>query len=648
MSLLALNASLGSAPPPAEHPREFAGKSGGGAEFGAIVSALAGEDGQANAREVGMKSAASAQDSASASEVAQQSQAPSINPGLAGLVYGALASPAGATPGRFVPRGAVAQHGAASAQDGASPSEAAQQSQASSIDPGLAGLVDSALASPAAATSDRSVTRSGDAHQGAAAANAAAAAIGAAGAQDSASASEAAPRSQAPSIDPGLAGLVYGPLASPAGASSGRSVTRSGDAQQGAAAANAAAAAKEAASAQDSASAREAAPQSQPSSIDPGLAVLVYGALASAVAAPPSQFAAQGAEQQGAAAASAAAGGATRRALAGRDAHTSADQPSGASAAVAAPAPLAEKATATNFALPGVVNAPSTIQMAANGGTALGVRAVRTRTYLGVESAAKSGARNPLWRSQTGSDAAALPAEGGAAAASIGNGSPPDKRSTSGHAPSPDAAPSDASGARAVAAIGSGAAADVASLGANATAAGSGSIAVSQLADRIATAASELTSSAAAPAATAAAGAGAAQAVKELEIELDPADLGAVSVKMRLVEGKLSVVMEVATPATQKAIENERDAITERLGSAGQPLETLIIKPAATNQANTESDDARNGEPRTQENAQSDPNRGSQGNGQQPSRRDGAADQRNSAAMARQPASGRGFGDLVV
>lgn len=286
--------------------------------------------------------------------------------------------------------------------------------------------------------------------------------------------------------------------------------------------------------------------------------------------------------------------------------------------------------------------------MAANGDASLGVVAMRSRTHLGVDSAAKGEARNPIWRPQARSDATQTPVAGSAVAASSENQTPPEKRSTSGHDGSPSASPSDPSAARGAAAIGPSASPDVGALAANLVAAGRGPIACGQLAERLAAEASELTSKAAPPDPAAATGGRTAQAVKELQIDLDPTDLGAVSVKMRLAGGKLSIVMEVATPSTLKSIENERDAIADRLGSTAQSLESLIIKPAATSQTNAESDNAPNHKPGSQETAQNDPNRESQGNGQQPSRRESATDQRNPRAMAPQPASRRGFGDLTV
>jgi flagellar hook-length control protein FliK len=67
--------------------------------------------------------------------------------------------------------------------------------------------------------------------------------------------------------------------------------------------------------------------------------------------------------------------------------------------------------------------------------------------------------------------------------------------------------------------------------------------------------------------------------VKELEISLDPAKLGALSVKMRLAKGKLSIAIGVSSSKTLAAIEGEGDAIIARLGSTQHPLENLDIMP---------------------------------------------------------------------
>jgi hypothetical protein len=559
MSLLALKTSMGGAPTLAEHSRDLGGKSGGGSEFTAIMSALAGEGPQSTAR-------------------------------------------------------AAATKGAASGQDHGSPSENTAKSQeSSSMDEGLAGLVDSALAGETLQPNARAV-----------------ATTGAAGAQGRAPASESTPQSQgSSSIDAGLARLVDGALAREGLQPNAR-----------------AAATKAAASVQDPASPSQNTPQSQgSSSIDAGLAGLVYGALAASVGATPGQIVSPdaggtGAPQQSAAGSasgvangSPTVGGPLWRALEGRGASVGSDQSSGSPDA----APLA-----------GVVDALQTVQMAANGDSSLGLSGIRSRTFLAVDNAAQSEARSPIWRSQARSAAQATAAVDSAAPASTGNGAPPEKRSASGHngpqtvpAPDPSAEP-------APAAIGPSASLGAVNLGINPGATSASPVALGQLAERLATEASGLTSRAPTSDSAPATGVGSAQAVKELQIDLDPADLGAVSVKMRLVQGKLSVVMEVATPSTLKAIENERGAITDRLGTAAQPLEALIIKASATSQTNAESDNARDRKPGSQENGQNDSNQDAQGNGQQSSRREQAAGQRNPQAMARQPAPRGGFGDLLV
>ncbi len=427
---------------------------------------------------------------------------------------------------------------------------------------------------------------------------------------------------------------------------------------------------KSAAGAQDRAPLSESGPKSEePNAIDGGLAGLVYSALASPAASAPSQFAprdasAKSAAQQGASGSNSAAANALSaaeaarwRASGGRGVDGSADPTIGGSAS-AALTPAAEDMATANFALSGVVDQPQTIRMLANGESSLGVGAIRSRTYLGVDSAARSEARNPFWRSQAravanatgpaGSAATGVRAAYYAAAASTQNETPPEKRSTSDHSESRAASLSDQSSGGGQAAINPSASSGVVNLGANPVTTGAGPIAVSQLPQRLAAEASALTATAAPTGPTPATGVASAQAVKELQIDLDPADLGAVSVKMRLTDGKLSVVMEVANPSTLKAIENERGAITDRLGSNAQSLETLVIKPTSANETSAESSNARDQKPGSQENAQDDPNRESRGNGQQPSRRDGAAAQQNPQTMARQPASRRGFGDLVV
>jgi hypothetical protein len=70
----------------------------------------------------------------------------------------------------------------------------------------------------------------------------------------------------------------------------------------------------------------------------------------------------------------------------------------------------------------------------------------------------------------------------------------------------------------------------------------------------------------------------AAQAVKELQISLEPADLGEMTLELRLADGKLSVTIAVANPKTLGAIEDDRALIAARLGAGDQTLEDLVIQ----------------------------------------------------------------------
>jgi chemotaxis protein MotD len=528
MSNVALNASIPSPPPAAEHYRDLGDKSASGSDFAAIVNALGGEDAQPGARASNAKSVGDPEDAR-----ASHSKDP-----------------------------ASSQHGAPSS-DGAPNSQ-----EPNSIDAGLAGLVLSALGSSASAQPTRSA--------------------------------------------PGSA------------SSTSESVK--------AAAAWRASQAKDTASEPGDASSRDAtskSPKSNP--IDAGLAGLVYGALGASANATPSPSAPGAAGANGAR--------------------------QGSSAQSSTAGATAPKGTA-NVALPGAVGTPQAIQTLASSDSSLGVSDLRTRTYLGVDSAAQTEAKNPAMRAQTRfaanmtmparSTAAGTSPISDAAVTSIQNETSSEKRSNSDRQGSQTSPPRDPSPGPAASAIGSGASLATVST-ANPPVISVGPITLDQLADSIATAASGLTAKAtASPNSPATASVQASQPVKELQLNLDPADLGAVSVKMRLTDGKLSVVMEVSNPSTLKAVEGERETIATRLGSTAPSLESLVIKPTAMNQTNAETKNASDQKPDSRENAQSNENRDSQPNGQQPSGRENSAGRWNRQAPPVQPGSRGGFSDLLV
>ncbi len=103
------------------------------------------------------------------------------------------------------------------------------------------------------------------------------------------------------------------------------------------------------------------------------------------------------------------------------------------------------------------------------------------------------------------------------------------------------------------------------------------SVAVGDLADRLADEASSLAPSAAsAPDATPARG-----PVKELQFQLEPADLGKVAVRLRMSTGRLTVDIGVASPGALVELEKQRDAMAAKLNTvaatAGKPRHSPTI-----------------------------------------------------------------------
>ena len=97
--------------------------------------------------------------------------------------------------------------------------------------------------------------------------------------------------------------------------------------------------------------------------------------------------------------------------------------------------------------------------------------------------------------------------------------------------------------------------------------------------------------------------------VKELAVELAPAGLGAVSVRMRLSEGKLAVVIDVANVHALKQVEGERAALAASLGSAAQPLDSLLIKQSDSPRSQGDNSDAPYPQRDSRKDSQSQPER---------------------------------------
>jgi flagellar hook-length control protein FliK len=132
-------------------------------------------------------------------------------------------------------------------------------------------------------------------------------------------------------------------------------------------------------------------------------------------------------------------------------------------------------------------------------------------------------------------------------------------------------------------------------------------IPINQLADFVATEAASL-SAEIPPATTQQSSASSApQVIKELSVALDPADLGAVSIKMRLANGKLTVVIGAANASTRQAIESDRQAIVDRLASGQQILEALIVRSEGPTQVLSGGNDASDSNEPRQSHANGDP-----------------------------------------
>jgi flagellar hook-length control protein FliK len=74
--------------------------------------------------------------------------------------------------------------------------------------------------------------------------------------------------------------------------------------------------------------------------------------------------------------------------------------------------------------------------------------------------------------------------------------------------------------------------------------------------------------------------------IKELQLNLEPAHLGAVAVTLKLTNGKLSVDVGVANSTTLAAVEGQRETIVSKLQSVSQPLESFVVHQQAPGDAN--------------------------------------------------------------
>jgi hypothetical protein len=118
----------------------------------------------------------------------------------------------------------------------------------------------------------------------------------------------------------------------------------------------------------------------------------------------------------------------------------------------------------------------------------------------------------------------------------------------------------------------------------------SSNVAIADLPDTIATLASH---PAAASSATSSAGmvqpaSTGGHVVRELELSLDPAEMGKIYVKLRSDGMNLSVVIEVQKRDSLKQIEAQKEQIAQRLSADGQTVSSVVVReaPAAANSTN--------------------------------------------------------------
>ena len=255
---------------------------------------------------------------------------------------------------------------------------------------------------------------------------------------------------------------------------------------------------------------------------------------------------------------------------------------------------LAALSGATDIGSPPVANVTDAVSnaAAANPLTAdpsLGLRSLQSRTHLAMTNALPVRTSGSERRATASASAPAISTAASPTWAAT-TAQPRDGESAREHAAPAPISPVEADATGSTAPISSASSLRVVGSGVDPSSSGLASIPLSSLADFVADQASSLTSPSSASAPTPSAPA--PQAVKELEISLDPANLGDLSVKMRLANGKLSIVIGVSSSSTLAAIESERDAITARLGSSStsarelghhvsRALERILARPCA-------------------------------------------------------------------
>ena len=92
--------------------------------------------------------------------------------------------------------------------------------------------------------------------------------------------------------------------------------------------------------------------------------------------------------------------------------------------------------------------------------------------------------------------------------------------------------------------------------------------------------------------------------VRELDVRLDPLDLGPMSVKLKLSGSDLSVIIEVPNQKMLSAIECERHTIIDRINSADHQVSSLVLRSSDTSASLSEDGQIYSGVANNESNAQ--------------------------------------------
>lgn len=127
---------------------------------------------------------------------------------------------------------------------------------------------------------------------------------------------------------------------------------------------------------------------------------------------------------------------------------------------------------------------------------------------------------------------------------------------------------------------------------------------------------------------------------KVLTIQLEPEDLGAVTVRMQLTKTRVSLKIDVDSPAVQTMLSQSRDQLAEALSRAGHTVDEIAIKVSPTPVPSGSFGDTRQNDSQAHHNQS--------GEGGAPSWNDGTGSNREERSFSRASKKGESQGDEPV